>query len=650
MKRILITKYVLCALFMVLLTSNGSFAAKTTESGQEALSKSSLTIRAFPDRVFAPYVDVLLWPTPDLSAIADETQVMHYTLAFITSMNGEPAWGGVTPLGDGFYKDQIDALRAKGGDVAISFGGANGTELALDITDVIELQQKYQDVIDMYNLTWVDFDIEGWAVAERESIDRRSKAIRGLQIANPGLFVAFCLPVLPTGLTHDGLYVLQNAIENGVRIDLVNIMAMNYGTAVVDDPYDQGPEAIKAAESTFAQLQTLYPDKSDAEIWNMIGITPMIGKNDTVPLVFYLQAAQEVLAFAQEKNLKMLSMWSIGRDKACPGGGSYVSPTCSGITQADRAFSNIFNAFSNGGGPPPKLNPTAGFSYAAQGLTVTFTDQSSDADGEIAGYRWDFGDGQISSEQNPVHAYSAAGTYTVRLTVQDDQGLTGSKTEKIVVGGTQENQPPVADFTYAFQGLTVTFTDTSSDPDGQIVERRWNYGSKTDPNLQCDGATEWDADQDWTEYSVGDLRTNAGKLWSCINVAYSYHEPSGPYGHFGWQDMGACTGVSAMSSGLCDGVAPWDASQNWTEYGVGDLRTNAGRLWSCIKVAYSYHEPSGPYGHFGWQDMGACSGGGSQLVTQHTYPSAGTYTVRLTVQDDQGATASKSVTIQVGGQ
>lgn len=646
----LITKYVLCALFMMLLTSTGSFAAKTTESGQETLSKSSLTIQAFPDRVFAPYVDVLLWPTPDLSAIADETQVMHYTLAFITSMNGEPAWGGVTPLGDGFYKDQIDALRAKGGDVSISFGGANGTELALDITDVIELQQKYQDVIDMYNLTWVDFDIEGWAVAERASIDRRSKAIRGLQIANPGLFVAFCLPVLPTGLTHDGLYVLQNAIENGVRIDLVNIMAMNYGTAVVDDPYDQGPEAIKAAESTFAQLQTLYPDKSDAELWNMIGITPMIGKNDTVPLVFYLQAAQEVLTFAQEKNLKLLSMWSIGRDKACPGGGSYVSPTCSGITQADRAFSNIFNAFSNGDVIPPELNPTADFSYAAQGLTVTFTDQSSDADSEIAGHRWDFGDGQISSEQNPVHTYSAADTYTVRLTVQDDQGLTGSKTEKIVVGGAQENQPPVADFTYAVQDLTVTFTDTSSDPDGQIVERRWNYGSKTDPNLQCDGATEWNADQDWTEYSVGDLRTNAGKLWSCINVAYSYHEPSGPYGHFGWQDMGACTGVSAMSTGLCDGVAPWDASQNWTEYSVGDLRTNAGRLWSCIKVAYSYHEPSGPYGHFGWQDMGACSGGGSQLVTQHTYPSAGTYTVRLTVQDDQGATASKSATIQVVGQ
>lgn len=82
------------------------------------------------------------------------------------------------------YMDEIDALRQKGGDVIISFGGANGTELAMCHNDVHALQAAYQSVIDQYRVTWVDFDIEGWAVGDRPSIDLRNKAIKGPQEEN----------------------------------------------------------------------------------------------------------------------------------------------------------------------------------------------------------------------------------------------------------------------------------------------------------------------------------------------------------------------------------------------------------------------------------------------------------------------------------
>ncbi len=67
-----------------------------------------------------------------------------------------------------------------------------------------------------------------------------------------------------------------------------------------------------------------------------------------------------------------------------------------------------------------------------------------------------------------------------------------------------------------------------------------------DPSLQyppadeCEGVQEWDPNQHWTEYTLGDLRTNDDRLWECINVGFSYYEPSGPYGHYGWSEIGPC--------------------------------------------------------------------------------------------------------------
>jgi PKD repeat protein len=80
--------------------------------------------------------------------------------------------------------------------------------------------------------------------------------------------------------------------------------------------------------------------------------------------------------------------------------------------------------------------PAALFASSVNGLTATFIDQSSDPDGTIASWLWNFGDGGSSTQQSPSRTYAAAGTYTVGLTVTDNGGASATATRQVTVGGT----------------------------------------------------------------------------------------------------------------------------------------------------------------------------------------------------------------------
>ena len=91
-------------------------------------------------------------------------------------------------------------------------------------------------------------------------------------------------------------------------------------------------------------------------------------------------------------------------------------------------------ALRNGGGGGGNQPPAASFTWGATGLAASFNGSgSSDPDGSVTGYSWNFGDGATGSGVTPSHTYAAAGTYTAQLTVTDNQGATGSTTRQVTV-------------------------------------------------------------------------------------------------------------------------------------------------------------------------------------------------------------------------
>jgi hypothetical protein len=113
-------------------------------------------------------------------------------------------------------------------------------------------------------------------------------------------------------------------------------------------------------------------------------------------------------------------------------------------------------------------------------LAVTFDGTASyDPDGNIVSYGWDFGDASFGSGSIVTHTYNSAGTFTIRLTVTDNEGKTGSTTRTVQVA--KLNDPPTADFTFSpatgLYPIWIEFNASASrDPDGRIVQWSWDFG------------------------------------------------------------------------------------------------------------------------------------------------------------------------------
>jgi PKD repeat protein len=133
-------------------------------------------------------------------------------------------------------------------------------------------------------------------------------------------------------------------------------------------------------------------------------------------------------------------------------------------------------ALPNGEPPTPNQPPTTSFEYDCNGLTCSFTDTSTDGDGTVVAWSWTFGDGGASAEQNPSHTYGNAGSYTVSLTVTDDEGATGFTSQVVPVEGVAPPPPgdgPIASFTYDCNNTaTCRFADTSS---GTGLKWSWTF-------------------------------------------------------------------------------------------------------------------------------------------------------------------------------
>jgi chitinase len=293
----------------------------------------------WPARVFAPYMYIGADDHFQITQCNEACGQKYYTIAFIIAdKQHNPAWDGRIPMEQNWYADQINTIRGRGGDLIVSFGGAGGTELAIAETNVAVLESKYQSVIDQYKLTWLDFDIEGHALAQKNANERRNAVLARLQVKNPGLTITYTLPVDPNGISDESRQLLTDAKTKGIKVHSVNVMTMDFGAH-----FSQGKRmsdvSIASAIKAHEQCQSIDPAIQ-------IGLTAMIGQNDERGEIFTQEDARALTKWAEAQPwVCTLSFWASNRDAGQSGKKGNDNDT-SGIEQKPWEFTLIFKPFT----------------------------------------------------------------------------------------------------------------------------------------------------------------------------------------------------------------------------------------------------------------------------------------------------------------
>ncbi|WP_229840522.1 chitinase [Streptomyces brasiliensis] len=334
---------------LVALASGGADASTRTPSH---------AARPMPAQVAAPYFEAWTGESPARLAAASGNK--YLTMAFLQTAEAGSCtayWNGDTtqPISRASFGADIAAIQARGGNVIPSFGGYSAdttdTELADSCTDVDAIASVYESLVTTYGVTRIDLDIEADSITDAAGIDRRNKAIAEVQhwARRTGHHVQFSytLPTTTTGLAPSGVALLRNAVDNGTRVDVVNIMTFDYWDGAT---HDMAADTVSAATGLHGQLAALYPKKSAAKLWSMIGVTEMPGIDDYGPEeTFTTQDAVAVVKWAEARRINTLSFWALQRDN---GGcvGTAGANSCSGIAQDTWYFSHTFARFTRSGG------------------------------------------------------------------------------------------------------------------------------------------------------------------------------------------------------------------------------------------------------------------------------------------------------------
>jgi len=265
----------------------------------------------------------------NISSNASAASLPGVTLAFLVDGGCTANWAGLGgSVAAGTFWDgtpvsnEVNALISSGRKVIIAWGGASGSVLS-SCTSASSAHAMYQSAKTKYpGIAGQDFDIEGGV-----NLQVFASALVGLS----GTSVT--LPVLPTGLVTAGMNVV-NAVHGAGVHPIINVMTMDYGSA-----NDNGGNMLLSAEQAAAATRSQTGDS--------IGVTPMIGVNDTTTEVFTLSNASSLTSWARGQGyITRLAFWSLGRDNgSCAGQTSFASATCSGLSQSTWAFSAAMRGF-----------------------------------------------------------------------------------------------------------------------------------------------------------------------------------------------------------------------------------------------------------------------------------------------------------------
>lgn len=415
------------------------------------------TAEAIPS-VFAGYVDVTATPRYAFEdPVSKEAE--NVLLSFIVADRANactPSWGAAYSLDDAGSALDLDRrvarLQQLGGTVSVSFGGLINDELAISCTDASQLETAYRAVVDRYNVSSIDLDIEGEALSDVASLDRRATAVAALQQDRRGngkdLTVWLTLPADPNGLTSAGSDAVRRMIAAGTDLAGVNIMTMDYGGSRLAGR-SMYENAVSAAEAAHRQLTALYRDAGSElgseTVWRKIGLTPMIGQNDIEGEIFDLKDAEELGAYASAKGVGRLSMWSLNRDRTCSPNYpdvKQVSDGCSGVEQGPATFATILGAGVSGmsGGPG---SPAATAASPQPSKAPAVTDDPSTSPYPV----WNETTAYTSGERIVWHSNVYEAKWWTRAETPDDPVLQGAATPWRIIGPVLPGDRPTPQLT-----------------------------------------------------------------------------------------------------------------------------------------------------------------------------------------------------------
>ncbi|WP_433299272.1 ricin-type beta-trefoil lectin domain protein [Actinoplanes sp. CA-030573] len=287
-------------------------------------------------KAVAPYYYTGWGNPPNLTTVTQTTGVKWFTMAFmLNSGNCDPKWDGSRALTGGQDQTAINTIRANGGDVVISFGGASGPWLEHYCTSASALAAAYQKVINAYGLKAIDIDIEGTPYNTAADQQKTVDALKTIKANNPGITIYI---TLGSGTSGPDASLINRAASAGLVIDGWGIMTFDWGNTTGN----QGQLTIQAADGLKNRLKTAY-GWSDAEAYKHVGISSMNGITDEHATVT-LADMQTITAYAQQHTIARLTFWSLNRDRQCPSG--YPNDdTCSGVAQSAYQYTKIIGAY-----------------------------------------------------------------------------------------------------------------------------------------------------------------------------------------------------------------------------------------------------------------------------------------------------------------
>lgn len=353
---------VLVALLVVALLAGGGVLVLRDATSTEA---SGASLGGGRGPWFAPYVDVTLTPTnafQDRAANPARAAVLGFVVAGShADQDCTPTWGTYATLAQAATTMDLDRrvaqLRGQGGDAVISFGGQANRELAVACTRPAALESAYRAAIDRYSADTVDFDVEGPALADSAANVRRARAIKAIQddarTHGRHLAVWLTLPVTPDGLDADALAVVRTTLAAKVDLAGVDVMAMDFG--VPSAAQDMRGAIEDSIEATRKQLAALFGRAgarlNSAHLWRKLGVTVMIGQNDTAGERVSVADARAIAQLAADRGLGRMSTWSLNRDKQCGVTFTVIgthSDVCSGVAQRPLQFTKTLHRLLHG--------------------------------------------------------------------------------------------------------------------------------------------------------------------------------------------------------------------------------------------------------------------------------------------------------------